>query len=305
MKIAVKRLIKDEKGKALVMDLVLLAVGGLILTPLLGLMSTGLVTGQVYEKKTHELYAADAGVEYAIWHLQQGGSADNTLELNMNGKDVVVQMEELPYECGETPVFEITSTATSTDGSSTSILAHVASIYVYIETGYLASGEQIDASVYAPEDLFVDHEAQIRGNTIVGGNLILNECSLIGGVVCVGGDLTLNDGAQIESDLYVAGNLLMQGGSTGSCVDGDVYVRGDVTMQGQSEILHNLWSGSDVTGGVQIDKNATVMGDVHVHYLEVVEASGQILGEIYEDYYDHYCPLSFGDPEILSWEIGG
>jgi cytoskeletal protein CcmA (bactofilin family) len=304
MKIAVKRLIKDEKGKALLMDLILLVVGGLILTPLLGLMATGLVTGQVYEKKTYELYAADAGVEYGIWHLQDGGSANDTLEFTMNGKDAVVQMEELPHECGQTPIFEITSTATSADGSSTSILAQVTNIYVYIETGYLPSGEIIDAGVYSPGDLLVNSDAQIRGNTIVEGNLILNECSLIGGVVCVAGDLTLNEGAEIESDIYVGGNLLLQGGSTGSWVDGDVYVQGDVQMQGQSEILQNLWSGSNVDKGVEIDKNAIVHGDVHVRYLEVVEASGQILGEIYEDYYDQDCPLVYtGAPEILVWEI--
>jgi len=50
--------------------LILLAVGGLILAPLLGLMSTGLLAGQVYERKTDELYAADAGVEDAVWKIQ-------------------------------------------------------------------------------------------------------------------------------------------------------------------------------------------------------------------------------------------
>ncbi len=70
MKIAVKRLVRDEKGRTMLLVLVLLVVGGLILTPLLGLMTTGLASGQVYETKTHELYAADAGVEDAIWEIQ-------------------------------------------------------------------------------------------------------------------------------------------------------------------------------------------------------------------------------------------
>ena len=48
MKTAMKRAIKDEKGAALALALVLLVVGGLVLTPLLGLMSTGLLAGQVY-----------------------------------------------------------------------------------------------------------------------------------------------------------------------------------------------------------------------------------------------------------------
>lgn len=70
MKAALARAIRDETGKILIMVLILLVVGGLIMGPLLGLMSTGLASGQVYEKKLAELYAADAGVEDAKWHLQ-------------------------------------------------------------------------------------------------------------------------------------------------------------------------------------------------------------------------------------------
>ena len=69
MKETVKKIIRDEKGRVLELVLILLTVGGLILAPLLGLMSTGLLAGQVYEKKTDELYAADAGVEDAVWKI--------------------------------------------------------------------------------------------------------------------------------------------------------------------------------------------------------------------------------------------
>lgn len=70
MKEIVKRIIKDETGRVLELVLILLTVGGLILAPLLGLMSTGLLAGQVYERKTDELYAADAGAEDAVWKIQ-------------------------------------------------------------------------------------------------------------------------------------------------------------------------------------------------------------------------------------------
>lgn len=303
MQITVKRLVRDEQGRAMMLALLLLVVGGLILTSLLGLMTAGLTAGQVYEKKTDELYAADAGVENGIWHLQQGGDPDDVLELTVNGKNVTVEMEELPHECYETAIYEITSTATSTDGSSTSVLSRVTNIYVYVETGQIDYGEIIGTSVYSAGDLFVDSDAQIQGNAIVVGDLEMNECSLVGGVVCVGGDLTLNEGAEIQSDLYVVGNMLLMGGQEGSWVDGDAYVRGNVEMQGQAALNRTLWSGSNVTGGVAVDKKATIKGDVHVRFLEVVQASGEILGDIYEDYYDHYCPLGFSEPEILMWLI--
>ena len=72
MKAGAKRLVRDEKGRAMMLALIVLVVGGLILTPLLGLMTTGLIAGQGYEKKTDELYAADAGVEDAMWKIQEG-----------------------------------------------------------------------------------------------------------------------------------------------------------------------------------------------------------------------------------------
>jgi hypothetical protein len=69
MKTIVKGAIRDQKGQVLILTLVLLVLGGLILTPLLGLMSTGLISGQVYENKMQEYYAADAGIEHGLWRL--------------------------------------------------------------------------------------------------------------------------------------------------------------------------------------------------------------------------------------------
>jgi hypothetical protein len=71
-KIDIKRLIRDEKGYALVLAIILLLISGLIIAPLLSFMGTGLLVGEVHEKRTAELYAADAGVEDAIWEIQRG-----------------------------------------------------------------------------------------------------------------------------------------------------------------------------------------------------------------------------------------
>lgn len=303
MKITVKRLVRDEAGRSMVLALILLVTGGLILTPLLGLMSTGLLAGQVYEKKTDELYAADAGVEYGIWHLLQGGDPYDVPEFSVNSKNVTIQIDvEWPDECYEPAVYEITSTATSADGSDTTVLARVTGIFVYIENGWLHSGEIVEGDVYAPEDLLIDNDAQILGNTIVVGNLILNACSLVGGIVCVGGNLTFNEGAHVDSDLFVGGNLVMHGGNDGSSINGTAYVRGTVQMQGQASLQQDLWSGGD---SVEVDAKALVMGDVHVIAAEVVSAKpGVILGEIYEDYNDDWgCPLGFSEPEVLVWVI--
>jgi len=59
-----------EKGQVMILSLILLVVGGLVITPLLSYMGSGLKVGQTYEKQMDKLYAADSGVEDAIWNLQ-------------------------------------------------------------------------------------------------------------------------------------------------------------------------------------------------------------------------------------------
>jgi len=65
-----KRLARDEKGQALMLTLLLLLIGSLIVTPVLSFMGTGVKSGRVYEQKDNEIYAADAGVEDAMWHIR-------------------------------------------------------------------------------------------------------------------------------------------------------------------------------------------------------------------------------------------
>jgi hypothetical protein len=94
MKAAVKGIISNEKGYILIAALILLVIGGLILTPLLGLMSTGLLAGKVYEKKMHEYYAADAGIEDALWKIQHNIEIPpDGYNLMVNDKYVWVEVE--------------------------------------------------------------------------------------------------------------------------------------------------------------------------------------------------------------------
>ncbi len=74
------KLARDEKGYALIAVLILLLLGSLLIPPLLGFMTTGLKTGLMYENKTDELYAADAGIEAGLWRIKYnywGGELHN------------------------------------------------------------------------------------------------------------------------------------------------------------------------------------------------------------------------------------
>lgn len=101
MKNILTRLKMEEKGQAFILALILLAVGGLIIVPLLGFMGTGLMAARLIEQKVDETYAADAGIEDAIWKiLNNDASLPNTLGASsiytiadINGKDVEVNIK--------------------------------------------------------------------------------------------------------------------------------------------------------------------------------------------------------------------
>lgn len=94
MKRRLIKVIKGEKGQALPIVLVLMLVGGLLIAPSLSYASTSLNAGQVVEKNVNGLYAADAGVEYALWHIVDGSKMPGKKEkLNVNQLEVEVGVD--------------------------------------------------------------------------------------------------------------------------------------------------------------------------------------------------------------------
>ena len=69
MKIIINRM-KNQAGQAFILVLILLAVGGIILTPLLYYVSSGLNAEEIYASKTKDYHAADSGVEDALWQIK-------------------------------------------------------------------------------------------------------------------------------------------------------------------------------------------------------------------------------------------
>ena len=133
-------LTRRESGYAtLTAVLVLLFLGAIVITPILVYMDTGLDAGRAHEKRTDELYAADAGVNLAIWQLQYGGleldllgeeakfpSPEFPAPININDKKVHVIVENVTPSEEDKPVYQITSTAESDDiDSSTTVAAYV------------------------------------------------------------------------------------------------------------------------------------------------------------------------------------
>jgi hypothetical protein len=70
LKLILSGLTSDQAGQALLIVLAFLVLGSLTLVPVLSHVSTSLSTGKIYEEKTKEMYAADAGIEDAIWQIK-------------------------------------------------------------------------------------------------------------------------------------------------------------------------------------------------------------------------------------------
>jgi hypothetical protein len=69
-KYVLKIFLSNERGQALLIVLVLLLFGSLTITPVLSHVGTALKSTRVYEDKAGELYAADAGIEDALWQIK-------------------------------------------------------------------------------------------------------------------------------------------------------------------------------------------------------------------------------------------
>jgi len=129
MKGAWNKFKRGEKGQALLTVVILLVIGGLIIAPLLGFMSAGLVAGQVFEVKMEGLYAADAGIEDACWKLMNGEEPDGTNPFcnltDINGMDVEVILLGEPVDVGDGTLYTLKSTAELAGETKAEIIAQV------------------------------------------------------------------------------------------------------------------------------------------------------------------------------------
>jgi hypothetical protein len=83
-----------ESGMALILVLVLLALGGLTIATSLNYVSTLIYDNQVSGWAMDCMYSAGAGVEYAIWALENDEPIPAYLSDNVNGKSISIDIED-------------------------------------------------------------------------------------------------------------------------------------------------------------------------------------------------------------------
>lgn len=69
-------LTKKQQGQAFPLVLIILAIGSILVSGFLTSANTGLLNARVYSDPIPDIYAADAGIEDAIWGLHYGTLAD-------------------------------------------------------------------------------------------------------------------------------------------------------------------------------------------------------------------------------------
>lgn len=300
MKIALNKPVTDEKGQAMILVLVLLVLGSLIIAPLLGFMGTGLLAGQVFENRMAEFYAADAGVEDALWKLINDPPSP------------------YPYSYQVLDVNDLTVNVTIADiGASTYKITSIAgntTIEAYVSV--TAGG---DFTISEPGDYDVSATLWDPDGIYVGGNFTLsNGADLKGdiGTVYVEGDITLSPGAEFEEDIgdlcvHAGGDIiLLTSGGNKSEIEGRgnvcVCAGGNITLGAEARIKPRGEGGPVnvyVVGNLTLGAGAWIEGDVYLGGSLTLGNGAYITGNVYPYQACPCCASAGGSSQILTWEI--
>ena len=284
-----KLLKNGQSGQALIMALILLALGSLIVVPILGLAGTSLNYHRVIQRNTLETYAADSGVEYALCELGNNPTQYLAIPLQdnftLNDKTVNVTAEYLGNN-----IFKIISTATTDSGSSTSIESYVEIIpglfgsAITVTNGDLhIEDSSVDGDVYASGEVTLE-DSQVTGTITEYGTLEFppldidpyKQEALGGGTI--NGNLVLGTGTHNLEPKYITGYLKIEEGATVT-MDGTVYVEGSVTMS-ENRSIH-IEAGANLTGtGNFIAENGNIKIELSRFELDNIPLVAAINGNI-------------------------
>jgi len=253
----------NESGQIFVLILITLALGTLLLVPMLRLSFTSQRHNQVIEINTLNAYAADSGIDYCRYAIYNypGEIQTSPLDENLviNGIDVHVTAE---WESGPA-AYRINSTASKAQrsveiecmivvdvGLFGNVIACDGNLNitncdfinedypgesdVYTNGNISIKNSYIDGDVKASGNITYDTPSEITGE-IVEGTVVLvfptidaqihEDRALLGGTY----NGTYNTGDETLGPLYIDGDLIFGGGDE-VVLAGTVYVTGDVNM---------------------------------------------------------------------------
>ena len=287
---------KSESGQTIIIAIILLAVGSLLVIPVLQHVFTNLNYNQTIECRTLNDYSADAGLQHAICMIYNSPGAYTTTPLSenftINGRTV-----EVNAAYGGGGLFSINSTASGGPCGQTTIksfvsLSHGAFAYALAAKADLTID---NANVDTYPELGIGAPVHSNTNINITGpkkadRMIHGDASAVGTVT---GQEYVSDGYEIEeysdnltfpttnAELY---KTIAQEGDTwdddltysggGSYNVGPLYITGDFTV--------DAWTVVTLDGPLYVDGNITVnngvmLGNEHV----LCEGSVTITGGAY------------------------
>lgn len=157
-----RNMARNEKGHVLLLALVIMTVGTIIIGVLFLYLNTSLLASSRSQERALTYYAADSGIEYALFQLQNGSEDVPTYGINNNAVNVTittVEQEDPSYK-----VYWITSTASGDSGGSTTIESYVS--LVSADFGWL-----LDSVITSNDDVTIQPGAEVTGDIIYTGTL--------------------------------------------------------------------------------------------------------------------------------------
>ena len=280
-----------ESGQALILALIVLALGALLVTPTLNLAYTSVKYHGRTTEKYLEVYSADSGVQHALCRLRnnpEGYKEPSSPEnFTLNGKTVYVTIEHVSGI-----VHKITSTATSDSGRSTTIECYTTTTSGLLENVAVSNGDMVlqetivtSAPVEGEADIFINGKLTIQESTVYGDATYTSSLS-VGGDWLVTGELT--QGGEPEPLPPVDAGYWEDAAKSGGTNNGNkqikdetdyhlgpLYITGDLQIQNSSVILDGTVY---VVGQIQMQDNSTVTGSSVI----VAEGLVQLQGASYD-----------------------
>ena len=337
MKSKVKKLLKRQDGQIFLIALVLLAIGGLMLPPLLSFMGTGIKVSELHEEEVLSLYAADAGIEDALYVLRYLPPMDptefpysgNISDINGNDVDYRIDIEIVGEKSRR---YKITSNATDIlDESLTTVEVFVQVTEIYSAYGILALNGDIDlggsvgigdpsglpTNIHANGDIYSSSTTTVAGNATATGTI--SNVDVTGNYTItehVDYEVTVGIDTSTNSTYYTdAWNTWPHYGNLS--VDnytalGPAYIDGDLEIKnnGTVNLTGHVWVTGKVKISGTIDSTANTSDNTSLEDMHAVVSEGDIdfsggptIGS--DGHYIFFVSLYPGDTNDPAINVGG
>jgi hypothetical protein len=142
---SLRALAREEKGMALPLVLAVLVIGSMIVTPFLTHAGSNLTSSEIFSDLSREKYAADAGIEQAIWDLKYG-----TLSSRLNIAGGALSYTLTNQINGIAPAMTVTQSGVSGGGNPAGTITQpYTDKYQFDTAGYTAEVINVSGNVYA------------------------------------------------------------------------------------------------------------------------------------------------------------